>query len=430
MIQATAGVVITGTEVLTARISDRNGPWLSERLREHGFDVRHITICRDRPEDIRAQLDFMADEGIDLVCTTGGLGPTADDMTAAIVAEFCGREMFLDEPLLEKIRAIVRVYAERFGWDMDAIDQGAIKQAHVPRGAAVLGPAGTAPGLVLDSADDPAKPVVMVLPGPPRELQSIWAEAVETAQFRRAAEGAVVFDEQMLRMIGVPEPEIAKTLRDFDADRGLGGLEVTTCLRGGEMEILISHDPAEAERRVALVAALERDYGHAIFSRDGERVEQQVARLLAGRKLALAESLTGGLLAKRMTDAAGASEYFQGAAVAYSNEAKSAVLGVDPALIESVGAVSAEVAEQMALGALERFDADFALSTTGVAGPTGGSEQKPVGTLYVHAAARGGGGNALHIVLPGRREDVQDRSATVALHVLRALLADPANDPG
>ena len=153
-------------------------------------------------------------------------------------------------------------------------------------------------------------------------------------------------------------------------------------------------------------------------------MQEQVARLLDGRKLALAESLTGGLLAKKLTDAAGASEYFAGSAVVYSDAAKSELLGVDAELIERVGAVSAEVAEQMALGALKRFDADFAVSTTGIAGPTGGSEQKPVGTLFAHVAARDGRSNALHIVLPGRREDVQERSATVALHVLRALLAE------
>ena len=307
---------------------------------------------------------------------------------------------------------------------MEAIDEGAVKQAHVPRGAAVLGPAGTAPGLVVEPAGDGSKPTVMVLPGPPRELQAIWAEAIETAEFKRAGERAVVFEEQMLRMIGVPEPEIAKTLREFDDDQGLEGLEVTTCLRGGEMEILISHPPGEGARRAALVAAFEEQYGGAIFSRDGERVEQQVIRLLAGRKLAVAESLTGGLLSKRLTDAPGASEYFQGGAVTYSNESKVAVLGVDPADLDRVGAVSAEVAEQMATGALECFEADFAVATTGIAGPTGGSEQKPVGTLFVHVAARDGRSNGLHIVLPGRREDVQDRAATVALHLLRALLAD------
>ncbi|MBK5230919.1 MAG: competence/damage-inducible protein A [Thermoleophilia bacterium] len=422
MSQTKAGVIITGTEVLTGRIMDRNGPWLSERLRAQGFEVRHITICRDRAEDILAQLDFMHREGIDLVCTTGGLGPTADDMTTALVAQFCNREMFLDKPLLERIRAIVRPYADRFGWDLSALDEGAVKQAHVPREAAVLGPAGTAPGLVVTPAREDDKPVVVVLPGPPGELRAIWAEAIETPEFQRVAAGGTVPEEQMLRMIGVPEPEIARTLREFEATEGLGGLEVTTCLRGGEMEILISHGPGEHDRRAALVAAFERAYGGAIFSTDGETVVQQVIRLLAGRKLAVAESCTGGLLAKRMTDAEGASDFFQGGAVTYSDEAKHELLGVSTDLLDQVGAVSAEVAEQMARGALERFDADFAVSTTGIAGPTGGSKEKPVGTLYAHVAARDGRSNAVHLVLPGRRRDVQERAAMVALHALRALL--------
>lgn len=418
-----AGILVTGTEVLTARITDRNGPWLSEQLRAYGFDVRHITVCRDRETDILAQLDFMWRQGMRLVCTTGGLGPTADDMTTALVARFCERELFLDEPLLERIRAIVRPYGERFGWDMDALDVGAVKQAHVPREAAVLGPAGTAPGLVVTPPAGTGKPLVVVLPGPPGELRGIWAEAVQTKEFRRLAAAGIAPEEQMLRMVGVPEPEIARTLREFEETEGLGDLEVTTCLRGGEMEILISHHPEEHGRRAALVAAFEREHGDAIFAFDGETVDRQVIRLLAGRKLAVAESCTGGLLAKRLTGVEGASEFFQGGAITYSNDAKVKVLGVSAETLERCGAVSAEVAEQMATGALERFDADFAVATTGIAGPTGGSEEKPVGTLYTHAAARDGRANAVHLVLPGRRADVQERAAMVAMHALRVLLS-------
>ncbi|MFY9469471.1 MAG: competence/damage-inducible protein A [Solirubrobacterales bacterium] len=424
MAQATVGIVITGTEVLTARITDRNGPWLSERLRELGFDLQHITICRDRPRDIRAQLEFMASSGVDLVCTTGGLGPTADDLTTAVVAEFCGRQLFLDEPLHEKIREIQRPYAERFDWDVEALDAGALKQAYVPTGAVVLGPAGTAPGLVVPPAPGLDRPTVVVLPGPPRELREIWAEAIGTGLFKELARRTVVFEEQMLRMIGVPEPEIAKSLRAFDEAEGLGSLEITTCLRGGEMEILISHDPAERARRDKLVAVFKAQYGEAIFSEDGETIEQQVIRLLAGRRLALAESCTGGLLAKRMTDADGASAFFTGSAVTYSDQAKAEILGVDGSLIERVGAVSEEVARAMAAGAMRVYDADFAVSTTGIAGPTGGSEEKPVGTVYINASARAGRERAVHIVLPGGRQDVRERTTTVALHALRALLTE------
>ena len=300
--QLKAGIVITGTEVITARIVDRNGPWLSEELRSRGFDVVHITICRDRPEDIRAQLEFMAAQGVELICTTGGLGPTADDLTATIVGEFCQREMFLDEDLLVTIKKIIDGFAMRMNWDPEALEAGSRKQAVVPRGAAILGPAGTAPGLVVTPPEGVDKPTVVVLPGPPGELQAIWKEAVETAEFKALEQRTVVYEEQMIRMIGVPESDIAKTLREFEASDGLGDLEVTTCLRKGEMEILVSHRPEEHGLRDRLIAKFSEQYANNIFSEDGETVDQQIIRLLDGRKLALAESCTGGLLAERLTD--------------------------------------------------------------------------------------------------------------------------------
>lgn len=422
--QIRAGIVITGTEVVTARILDRNSPWLSEQLRAQGFDVVHITMCRDRTEDILAQLEFMQAQEIELVCTTGGLGPTADDMTAQIVGGFCEREMFLDEALLERISEIINGFAMKMNWDPEALEAGSRKQATVPRDAVILGPAGTAPGLVVTPAEGVAKPTVLVLPGPPGELQAIWKEAIETAEFKALTDRTTVFEEQMIRMIGIPESDIAKTLRDFDSKQGLGELEVTTCLRKGEMEILVSHDPREREKRDALIAAFSEQYSHAIFSENGETIDQQVIRLLDGRTLALAESCTGGLLADRLTQTPGASKYFTGSAVTYSDAAKVRVLGVDDGLLAEKGAVSEEVAEEMAVGALGRFEADFAVSITGIAGPDGGSEEKPVGTVCFHAASSDGRERALRIVLPGRRRDVQERAATVALHIVRSLIAD------
>lgn len=422
--QVRAGIIITGTEVVTARIVDRNSPWLSERLREHGFDVVHITMCRDRTEDILAQLQFMQAQGIELVCTTGGLGPTADDMTAQIVGEFCEREMFLDEELLKTIQEIISGFAMRMNWDPEALEAGSRKQATVPRESAILGPAGTAPGLVVAPPDGAGKPVVVVLPGPPGELQAIWKEAIETPQFKSLAAKTTVFEEQMIRMIGIPESDIAKTLRNFDTEQGLGEMEITTCLRKGEMEILVSHHPRERAKRDALVAAFSEEYSHAIFSEDGETIDQQVIRLLDGRTLALAESCTGGLLAERLTETPGSSKYFRGSAVTYSDAAKIRVLGVDGGLIAEKGAVSEEVAKEMAEGALGQFEADFAVSVTGIAGPDGGSEDKPVGTVCFHAASADGRERALRIVLPGRRRDVQERAATVALHIVRSLIAD------
>lgn len=422
--QVRAGIVITGTEVVTARIIDRNSPWLSERLRELGFDLVHITICRDRPEDITAQLEFMYAQGIELVCTTGGLGPTADDLTAQIVGEFCEREMFLDETLLARIREIIDGFSVRMNWDAEALDAGSRKQATVPREAAILGPAGTAPGLVVTPPEGSDKPTVVVLPGPPGELQAIWKEAIETPQFKAIADQTVVFEEQMIRMIGIPESDIAKTLRKFDDAHGLGEMEITTCLRKGEMEILVSHHPRERDKRDALIAAFSSEYSHAIFSEDGETIDQQIIRLLDGRKLALAESCTGGLLAERLTETPGSSSYFQGSAVTYTNAAKARVLNVDPTALESEGAVSEVVAKQMAEGALDAFEADLAISITGIAGPDGGTDEKPVGTVCFHAASKDGRERSLRIVLPGRRRDVQERAATVALHIVRSLIID------
>lgn len=422
MSQPRAGIVVTGTEVLTGRIRDANGPWLAQRLRELGVDLVHVTLCRDRPEDVRRQLEFMAAEQMDLIITTGGLGPTADDLTAQVVCEFMERETYLDEGLLERIEAIVRPYAERFGWDWEALQHGARKQAMVPRDAEILGPAGTAPGLVVATPAGRQMPTVCVLPGPPRELQAMWPELCESDGFRAVVRGAPVFEERMLRLFGVAEPEIAKTMRIFDERHGLEPLEVTTCLRNGETEVLISFDPSESERTAAFVAVIEERHGAFIYSPEGDEVDELVAKELAGRMLALAESCTGGLVAERLTATPGASDYLTGGVVAYSNAAKERLLGVDAALLAEHGAVSAEVAKAMAHGALDRFGADLALAVTGVAGPGGGSPEKPVGTVYFHACERDGSELPLHVVLPGGRGDVRDRAATVGLHLMLRLL--------
>ena len=175
---ARAGIVVTGTEVLTGRVADRNGPWLADRLLELGVELAHITICGDRAADIEAQLRFMADEGVDLIVTSGGLGPTADDMTVATVARYCGRELVLDAELENKIAEILKKLMARIGGgDFDAVRAANRKQAMVPVGAVVMDPVGTAPGVVV-----PGKPTVIVLPGPPRELQPMWKTAVQTTR--------------------------------------------------------------------------------------------------------------------------------------------------------------------------------------------------------------------------------------------------------
>jgi nicotinamide-nucleotide amidase len=416
-----AGIVVTGTEVLTGRVADRNGPWISERLAELGIEAAHILVVGDRPADLEAALRFLAAEEMDLIVTSGGLGPTADDLTAEIVAKFSGRELILDEEMEEKIAAILRRFAERFKFDPEALRVANRKQALVPEGATPLDPVGTAPGLVVPSGER----TIVVLPGPPRELQPMWPAALGTPELRKLLARATPLHGYTLRMFGIPESEIAKSLREIEAEGvALSEVEITTCLRRGEIEIDVRYrDRAEATAEAVRSGLSDRHRSH-LFSVDGETIDDQVAGLLAGHRLALAESCSGGLLAARITNLPGASAYLAGGVVAYSNESKVDLLGVDPELIERDGAVSPQVAEAMAIGALERFGADLAVSITGIAGPDGGSEEKPVGYVCFNARRADGAVLARDPVIPGGREDIRERSALVGMHLLRVLLSD------
>jgi nicotinamide-nucleotide amidase len=469
---ARAGIVVTGTEVLTGRVSDRNGPWLADRLEEIGVDLAQIAIVGDRREDMLAALRFMAAQGLDLIVTSGGLGPTADDLTAAVVGEFQEREMVLDDALEERIAEILRPLAKRWpDLDMDAIRQSNRKQAVIPAGASILEPVGTAPGLIVppgESAPSPGEsappeegtspgegalgdvasparktpprarararrrgPTVVVLPGPPRELQPMWEAAVGTQALRAALTRAREYRRRMLRLFGIPESEIAETLRAAEREGvELERLEITTCLRRGEIEVVTRYEPAAEAVYEAFAGVVRSRHADTLFSEDGSTVDAQVAALLRGdgsrapRTIATAESCTGGLLAARLTELAGASDYVRGGIVAYSNAAKVAQAGVPAELIERYGAVSSEVAQALAAGARTRLDADFGVGVTGVAGPGGGTEAKPVGLVYLSVAGPDGALLTRSVNLPGGRADVRDRSTTVALHMVRRLLAD------
>jgi competence/damage-inducible protein CinA-like protein len=418
-VSARAGIVVTGTEVLTGRVQDRNGPWIADRLLELGVELAHITICGDRPGDIEAQLRFLADEGVNLIVTSGGLGPTADDMTVATVARFCGRQLVLDAQLEAKIGDIIKRLMARFdNVDLEAVQTSNRKQALIPAGAHVIDPVGTAPGVVV-----PGKPAVIVLPGPPRELQPMWPLAVQTPAVQEAIAGRTAYRQEMVRMFGLPESGLADTLRD--AEQRIGGferLEITTCLRRGEIEMVTRYEPDAAGTYADLMALLRERHGREIFSEDGASVDHQVAGLLAGRCIATAESCTAGMLAARLTELAGSSAYVAGGVVAYANEAKTDLLGVDPVLIETHGAVSEPVAEAMADGALSRFGADTAVAITGVAGPGGGTDEKPVGTVCFSVKLSDGSTDTRTMRLPGNRTDIRERSTTVAMHLLRRQL--------
>jgi nicotinamide-nucleotide amidase len=421
-----AGIVVTGTEVLSGIIADRNGPWLSGQLRERGVQLAHVIVVGDRPADLRAAFDFLAREGVDLVITTGGLGPTADDLTAEVVADFAGRPMELDEALEGRIWTIIQRLRSGRWHDVDeaSLRAGNRKQALVPRGALVLEPIGTAPGLVVPVAGGP---LVLVLPGPPRELQSMWAMALESEPVRELLARAGSFEQRILRMVGIPESEIARTLRDLEAaGMPLGRLEITTCLRRGELEIATVFEPDAADDYAALEAAIVERHGARVFSRDGATIDELVAQLLLGppvRTVAVAESCTGGLMAGRLTERAGSSAYVLGGVVVYSNEAKVALADVPVALIERFGAVSPEVAAALADGAAARFGADLGIGITGIAGPGGGTPEKPVGTVCLCVAGADGGSRLERaVVLPGDRASIRERSTTVAMHLLRRVL--------
>lgn len=414
-----AGVLVSGNEVLNGTIPDRNGPWLSERLAGEGVEVSYLLTVADRPEDLEAALCFLRDQGVQLVVTTGGLGPTADDLTAEVVARHAGRGMRLDPDLEARIGAVLADFARRQNLDPEALAVANRKQAQVPEGAVALNPVGTAPGLIVPSGEQ----LVLVLPGPPRELQPMWEVAVQTEPLRSLLDRAGSLESARLRLFGLPESEIAATLRGLEASGvDLDRIETTTCLRRGELEVDLRWRPGHGEVADAVREEIARRHPDHLFSTDGSTIDELVAARLRGRSVATAESCTGGLLAARLTGVSGASGYFTGGAVTYSNEAKQALLGVDAGLLERHGAVAPETAAAMAEGALERFRADVAVSITGIAGPGGGSEEKPVGYVCFCALSSEGSRVERSPVIPGGREDIRERSALVAMHMLLELL--------
>jgi nicotinamide-nucleotide amidase len=414
-----AGIVVTGTEVLTARITDRNGPWIAERLGENGVEVTHIVCVGDRMPELESALRFLADLGVDLIVTSGGLGPTADDLTAEAVARFAGRELVLDSEMEQRIADILAGFARRFRFDAEALREANRKQAMVPEGATPIDPAGTAPGLVVPAEPGP---VVIVLPGPPRELHAMWEQALATEEVRSKLAGTTPYRTASMRIFGIPESELAKSLREIDAQVDLAPLEITTCLRRAEIEVDVRYrEEAEPVAR-RLMEELARRHSRYVFSRDGSTIDQQIAGLLAGTRIGLAESCTAGLLAARLTEIPGSSDYVAGGVVAYSNEAKRELLGVPADVLERHGAVSPEVAEAMAEGAIARFHAELAIGITGIAGPDGGTDEKPVGYVCICVKRSGGATLARDLVLPGDRAEIRDRSTTLAMHLLRRLL--------
>lgn len=405
-----AAVVVTGSELLTGTISDLNGPWVARELSALGFEVSHVLVVGDRPEDLTAALEFVRDAA--LVVTSGGLGPTADDLTGEVVAAFAGVPLELDEAMREQITGILAAWAQRTGFGGPALEEATRKQAMVPRGAIALAPVGTAPGLVVRTPG----PLVVVLPGPPRELQGMWPAALASEPVAELLVRVPSAPARHLRYFGLPESEIAATLRGLDAP----GVEVTTCLRRSELEVDLRPEPGAEAAAEALAGELVERHAQHLVSADGTSTDELVAQGLLSRRwtVATGESCTGGMLASRLVDRAGSSAYVAGGVVAYSNEAKTALLDVPAELIETHGAVSPEVARALADGARERFGADVGVGITGVAGPDGGTDAKPVGYVCFCVTTADGQVVARDRRLPGGRSDVRERSTDTAMHLL------------
>jgi nicotinamide-nucleotide amidase len=428
-VSARAGIVVTGTEVLTGRVVDRNGPWCSEQLRALGVDHESTVVVGERPADILAALRWLVSEGCSLIITSGGLGPTADDLTATVVGEFQQRAMAVDEPLHARITAILERLTARWpSVDQASIAAGNLKQATIPEGATILEPIGTAPGLVVPPPEGSTGPTVVVLPGPPSELVPMWQAAEQTQAFIEATAGRVPIEQSMLRLFGIPESEIAATLRSAQAAGiEVDELEITTCLRRGEIEIVTRFSPDQQELYDSFAEFVASSHADTLFSVDGTTIDQELAALLSGpplRTIALAESCTGGLVAARLTELPGASTYLRGGFVVYSNEAKVSLLAVPAALLEEHGAVSEEVAVAMAEGARSALDADVGVGVTGIAGPGGGTEDKPVGLVWCAVSLASGELAVRKLQLPGSRQLIRDRTTTVVLHMTAGLLRE------
>lgn len=417
-----AAIVATGSELVRGERSDRNGPFLASEAVRLGLDPVRIEIVGDGVSDLEAALERAFES--ELVLVSGGLGPTHDDRTVELVARVAGRELRLDEDLEAEIGAVSRVVAERLGRPYSDFAAGVRKQATRPEGSESLGLAGTAPGLVLDLE----RTVVVVLPGPPRELQRLWPRALETAPVRRVLAHAPEREHRTLRFFGTPESAVAEVLA---AAGGEGdGVEVTICAREFEIHVDLFVEASASERGEQIAMAMRGSLAPYLFGEDERTVAEMVLDLCRerGLTLATAESCTGGMVAARLTAIPGASDVFVGSVVAYANAVKEASLGVPGDLIAAHGAVSAEVAAAMAEGARAKLGVDVAVAVTGVAGPGGASDEKPVGLVFAHVVGPDGE-RAVRTELPGDRDMIRGRAAAVSLHLVRRLLESRHTHP-
>jgi len=412
-----SAVLVTGSELIRGSRRDSNGPFLAEELTRLGLEPSSIRIVGDDP----AELEPAIREGLeaDLLVLSGGLGPTHDDRTVELLAQAAGLEAVVVPELEQEIERVSRRIAERLGRPYGEFEKGVRKQALVPTGGRVIGIAGTAPGLVVETGGA----VAVVLPGPPPELQRLWRAALEDEAVRAVVGRAEAPERRVLRVYGIGESSVARVLAEAGGEPE--GVQATICAHAGEIWVELFGDGEE------LAESFRGALGSSIFAEDDRPVEELVLDLARGRGLSLAaaESCTGGLVAAHLTSVPGSSDVFRGGIVSYDNAVKHAQLGVREETLAAHGAVSAETAAEMASGVREALGADAAVSVTGIAGPGGGTTEKPVGLVYLHASGPGAD-LARELHLPGDREAVRRRATAAALHLLRELLTQILHSSG
>jgi nicotinamide-nucleotide amidase len=411
-----AAILLTGSELLRGVISDRNASHLAAELELLGISTDRILMVGDPLADVIAGLHELIDSH-DLVISSGGLGPTHDDRTVEALAAVAEVPLVVDEAVLGQITAWTDGVAGRLGFDRDRFVDGNRKQARIPVGARVLGLAGTAPGLVMAVNGS----LVVLLPGVPSELRRLWQMAPSHELIAPLVARATPRQRLMLRTYGVGESHVADLFAAAGGDPD--GVETSICARNFEVEIDIRTLPQAEQQGRMLWQRMRDQLGDHVFTSDQRPVAEIVLELARTRGLtmATAESCTGGMVAAELTAIAGSSEVFAGAVVAYSNRLKQELLDVDGALLERHGAVSPEAARAMAEGACRRLNVDLAVAVTGVAGPGGGTAEKPVGLVHLHVSSPWGEA-ARTTQWPGSRVDVRLRATAAALHLLREQL--------
>jgi nicotinamide-nucleotide amidase len=409
-------VLLTGSELVRGDIRDANGGFLARELTRLGLPPERLVVVGDDPAELTAAIE----EGLrtDMLVVSGGLGPTHDDRTVALLASVAGLETSIDPGLVEEIGRTSRRIAERLGMPYQDFEPGVRKQATLPEGAEALGLAGTAPGLILRAGAT----VVVVLPGPPGELRRLWPNAARHGWVGEVAARNPPRNRRLLRFFGVSESAVARALEEAGGEAR--GVEVGICARDFEIHVDIAATVEGEDAAASLEGELALQLARHLFARDEEPIESMLLKLCIEHELTLAsaESCTGGLVGARLTGIAGASQAFRGAVVAYDNDVKMRTLDVPEQLLAARGAVSAEVAEAMAHGVRQALGVDVGISITGIAGPGGGTAEKPVGLVYLHASAgHAERGRELHI--PGDRTAIRDRAAAAALHLTRRVVA-------